>query len=476
MSLALPPTASPGSATGRSFTLAADADLTIRDGATETPAHAFATVGFDVTGGKAVGGDALVAQLTLGRLALTCEPKPGLLAPCYGDLVAEMAGRADALNGELTRLFTAKFDDIVLGKRVGTADTMADFKIQRAAVHASAAGHTALLRVDLYGALVWQQRADLPAPPRSRSVGARILRPMPKPLRREIYRTGDYAIHILGAPRPGLRDLYHAMLRVPWWGAFLVIVGGYLALNFIFALLYLAVGGVANAHPGSLLHAFFFSVETMGTIGYGSMHPTSTAAHVLVVAESVTGLMVTALATGLVFARFSQTRARLLFSTHAAIGPMDGVPTLMVRIGNERRGNIVGASFRMTFARTQLTAEGVTMYRMRDLPLVHSRASALSRAWMVLHRIGEDSPLHGYDAAQFAAVDGEISLEVAGLDDTSLQPVHASHTWFPGTVAWDSRLDDVLSETADGDMVLDLTKFHDVVPNAPADPSPPTAR
>ncbi len=154
VSLALPPTASPGSDSGRSFTLAASADLTIRDGATETPAHAFATVGFDVTGGKAVDGDALVAQLTLGQLALTCEPKPGLLAPCYGDLVAEMAGRADALNGELTRLFTAKFDDIVLGKRVGTADTMADFKIQRAAVHASSAGHTALLRVDLYGALV----------------------------------------------------------------------------------------------------------------------------------------------------------------------------------------------------------------------------------------------------------------------------------------------------------------------------------
>lgn len=298
---------------------------------------------------------------------------------------------------------------------------------------------------------------------------------MPKPLRREIYRTGDYDIHILGTPAPGLRDLYHALLRIPWWGAFLVIVGGYLGLNLIFALLYLAVGGVANAHGGSLLQAFFFSVETMGTIGYGSMHPTSTGAHILVVAESVTGLMVTALATGLVFARFSQTRARLLFSARAAIGPMDGVPTLMVRIGNERRGNIVGASFRMTFVRTRITAEGVTMYRREDLQLVHSRASALSRAWMVLHRVTDDSPLHGYDADQFAAVEGEVNLEVAGIDDTSLQPVHASHTWFPGSVQWNARLADVLSETPDGDMVLDLRKFHDVVPVAPADADPPGA-
>jgi inward rectifier potassium channel len=282
--------------------------------------------------------------------------------------------------------------------------------------------------------------------------------------RKEIVRTEAYNIHIIGAPRPGLRDLYHALLRVPWWAMFLVIVGAYLLLNVIFALLYLWVGGVAHARPDSMLDAFYFSVQTMGTIGYGTMYPASSAANALVVAESVTSLMVTALATGLIFVRFSQTRARLMFSSKIAIGPMDGVPTLMMRIGNERRGNIVGAEFRLTFVRTSKTAEGVTIYRLEELPLVRSRAPALSRAWNVMHKIVDGSPLAGYDAAKFAEVEGELQLEVMGMDDTSLQPVHARHTWYAGSIAFGSRLADVLSETPDGHMVLDLRHFHEVVP------------
>ena len=284
--------------------------------------------------------------------------------------------------------------------------------------------------------------------------------------RREVLRTEAYSIHIIGAPRPGLRDLYHALLRMPWWGTAIVIIGTYLLLNLIFAVLYLWAGGVAHARPGSMLDAFFFSVQTMGTIGYGTMFPASDAANALVVAESVISLMVTALATGLVFVRFSQTRARLVFSAKIAIGPMDGVPTLMLRVGNERRGNIVGAEFRVLFTHTTKTSEGVTLYRLEELPLVRTRAPALSRAWTVMHKILEGSPLFGYDPAKLASVDGELSLEVVGLDDTSLQPVHARHTWFAGSVAWNSRLADVLSETPDGDVVLDLHKFHDVVPIA----------
>jgi inward rectifier potassium channel len=284
--------------------------------------------------------------------------------------------------------------------------------------------------------------------------------------RKEIVRNATYNIHILGAPPPGLRDLYHALLRVPWWAAFLIIVVSYLALNFFFALLFVWLGGVANARPGSLADAFFFSVQTMGTIGYGAMSPSSTAANLLVVCESVTGLVLTALITGLVFVRFSQTRGRLIFSARAAIGRIDGVPTLMVRVGNERRGGIVGAEFRLNFARTAQTAEGVTLYRFADLPLVRSRAAVLSRAWSVMHQIVEGSPLYGLDAQKLAAVEGELQLEVVGIDDTSLQPVHSLHTWHAGQVAWGARLADVLSEQPDGDMVLDLRNFHDVVPAA----------
>jgi inward rectifier potassium channel len=286
---------------------------------------------------------------------------------------------------------------------------------------------------------------------------------MPRGQRKEIVRTAAYNIHIIGAPAPGMRDLYHALLRLPWWAMFVVIVASYLLLNLGFALLYLWVGGVSNARPDSLLDLFFFSVQTMGTIGYGTMHPVSNGANALAVAESVTSLIVTALATGLVFVRFSQSRARLMFSTKAAIGPMDGVPTLMVRVGNERRGNIVGAEFRMTFTHTSRTAEGMTIYRLQELALVRTRAPALSRSWTVMHRISDGSPLHGCDADRLAQLEAELQLEVVGIDDISLQPVHSRYTWFAGAVVWGARLADVLSETPNGDMVLDLRNFHEVV-------------
>jgi inward rectifier potassium channel len=300
---------------------------------------------------------------------------------------------------------------------------------------------------------------------------------MPRPERRESIRNGRYAVHVLGAPPPGVRDLYHALLRVPWWAAFCIIVGGYLLLNGAFALLYLLSGGIANARPGSVFDAFVFSIETMGTIGYGNMYPVTPVANVLMVAESVTGLVVTALATGLVFVRFSQTRAGILFSSNAAVGRMDGVPTLMVRVGNERRGSIVDVRFRLTLTRATTSAEGVPMYRLEELPLVRQRAPALSRAWLVMHPIVEGSPLHGSDAEALARADGELQLEVTGVDDTSHQMVHARYTWFPDTIVWGSRLADVLSETPEGDLVVDLRHFHDVVPvaegpRAPADTSP----
>jgi inward rectifier potassium channel len=286
---------------------------------------------------------------------------------------------------------------------------------------------------------------------------------MGKTRHREVLRRTGYDIHIIGAPLPGIRDIYHALLRMPGWTALGAIVGSYLLLNVFYALMYLWLGGVANARAGSFADAFFFSVQTMGTIGYGTMYPVGRAGNLLMLAESVTSLVVTALATGLVFARFSQTRARLLFSAKVAIGPSDGIPTLMLRVGNERRGNIVGTEFRLSFTRTSKTAEGVTVYLMQDLPLVRARAPALARAWNVMHRIVEGSPLYGYDAAKLAEVDGELQLEVMGLDDTSLQPVHALNTWFAGAVAWDARLADVLSESPDGDLILDLGAFHEVV-------------
>ena len=284
--------------------------------------------------------------------------------------------------------------------------------------------------------------------------------------RTEIIRGDGYEMRIVGVPRAGWRDVYHWFLRVPGWVALAAIVAAYVVLNVLFGLAYLAVGGVAGAAPGSFLDCFFFSIETMGTIGYGSLYPASRAANVVMSVESVVGILVVAVTTGLTFARFSLARARVVFSSRAAVGPYDGVPAVMVRLGNERRGRIMDAVFRLTLMRTLRNAEGGVEYRTMDLALVRDRAPALARSWTVLHRIAEGSPLAGETPDSLAAQEAELTLAVTGTDETSLQAVHAQHTWVHTSIVWGTRLADILSETSDGNIVLDLRRFHDVEPVA----------
>ncbi len=285
----------------------------------------------------------------------------------------------------------------------------------------------------------------------------------------EVVHADGYDMRIVGVPAAGWRDVYHWLLRVPWWGALSAITSAWLVLNTLFALAYLAVGGLAGAKPGSFLDAFFFSVETMGTIGYGSIYPASRAANFVMVVESFVGLVVVAAVTGLVFVRFSQARARIVFSSKVAIGPYDGVPTVMIRVGNERRDRIVDAAFRLMIMRTSRPQEGGVAYRTTDLPLVRDRAPALSRSWTILSRIMEGGPLAGETPESLAAQEAELTLAVTGTDETSLQPVHAQHTWVHTSVVWGARLADILSETPEGNVVLDLRRFHEL---AAAEPIP----
>jgi inward rectifier potassium channel len=277
---------------------------------------------------------------------------------------------------------------------------------------------------------------------------------------------------IKGAAWHPFRDAYHLLLKMRWSGVVAAIALTFLALNGLFAIGYTIVGGVEGARHGSLRDAFFFSVQTMGTIGYGAMYPSSTGAHVLVVAESVVGLILTALATGIIFARFTQTAGQLVFSNNAVISPMDGVPTLAFRIGNDRSSLIFEATVRVAVIRTEKTKEGVTFYRLHDMKLVRDRSPALQRSWTVMHPIDESSPLFGATPESCKKDEVEINITVVGTDDTSLQPVHARHRYELDDLVWGARLADVLSELPDGRMQLDVGRFHEFVPTEPTNAFP----
>ena len=240
----------------------------------------------------------------------------------------------------------------------------------------------------------------------------------------------DYEIRVIGDRATPLRDFYQALLQLPWWATILAISAAFLIANALFAIGFAAIGGVNHAAPSSFRDAFFFSVQTMGTIGYGAMFPESTAANVLVVAESIVSLLLTAVSTGLVFAKFSRSTARFVFTRHAVISPMNGVPTLMFRLGNQRGNQIVNAQIRLVLVRTERTSEGATFYRMHDLKPTRERALSLSRSWNVLHTIDAQSPLAGETPASVAEKEVELQVMVIGIDDISMQTVHAAHRYF----------------------------------------------
>jgi inward rectifier potassium channel len=276
-------------------------------------------------------------------------------------------------------------------------------------------------------------------------------------------------IVILGARPHPLRDLYHALLRARGSMVVLFIVVVFLVINAVFALGYLVVGGVAHVRPGSFLDAYAFSVQTMATIGYGAMYPEESAAQFLVITEAVVSLLVNALATGLIFAKFSQPTSALVFSEKVAIAPMNGVPTLSFRIGNDRANSILEATIRVSIVRTERTSEGVLFYRMYDLDLVRDRSPALARSWTVLHHLTPDSPLHGSSPERCVQDEIEIVATVVGTDDTSLQPVHGRHRYLTGDIVWGARHADILSERPDGTIVLDIRHFDTLTP---AEPTP----
>jgi inward rectifier potassium channel len=273
----------------------------------------------------------------------------------------------------------------------------------------------------------------------------------------------DSGIDVVNAPQNLLGDLYHVLLRAPWWVTLLAIAALVLLVNLFFALVYLYTGGIANARAGSFADAFFFSVQTVGTIGYGAMYPQTPAANLAMTVESIAALLVAAISTGLVFAKFSVPQARLEFAKNAVIFRYDGVPTLAVRLANTRGNYIAEAMVRVTFTRAEFNKEGVPFYRMYDMRLARDRSPALGRSWQVLHPILPDSPLHGATEESVRGQDMEILVSVTGIDGTSMQTVHGRYRYLPEDLRFGFRYADMLSPPGpDGRVTLDYAKLHEI--------------
>jgi inward rectifier potassium channel len=294
--------------------------------------------------------------------------------------------------------------------------------------------------------LYWGAMAQTP-PPQTRFVTA-----------------GRINIVRIGLSQRRFSDLYHRMLNLTWPRLIGVITVLYVGANALFALLYWLPPHSLDSASDSYVDAFFFSVQTMATIGYGKMTPHSMLANVLVTIEALIGLLSLAMVTGLLFAKFSKPTARVLWSRVAAVSQRDGVPSLMLRMANERGNQIVEAQLRLVMARNEQTKEGERVRRFYDLPLVRDRNAIFALTWTAVHAITPTSPLWGETAESMRAAQTELICSLMGIDDTFSQTVHSRHSYIVDELVWSARFVDILSIGQDGRRVVDYTKFHDLQP------------
>ena len=289
------------------------------------------------------------------------------------------------------------------------------------------------------------------------------------PYPRFVTRSGRPSIPIVGLRRQRFNDGYHWLMTLSWSRFLLWWVGVYLATNLLFGVLYwLQPGGVAQARPGSFSDNFFFSVQTLGTIGYGALWPRSLYAHILVTIEAFSSLALTAVGTGLIFARISRPTARVMFSRCAVVMTRDGRPNFMFRAGNVRMNQIIEADVSVSIALNGSTKEGVQFRGFTDLKMVRSHSPLFGLTWTMMHVVDEASPLHGATRESLEASQAEVIIVISGLDDTFGQRIHARHSYLPHEIAWDRRMADILLTDEAGARYVDYSRFHDLVDAPPA--------
>ncbi len=288
---------------------------------------------------------------------------------------------------------------------------------------------------------------------------------------------GRFHILGLGGWYSYWRDPYYLLLTVPWPGFLALTMGGYALANAIAALLFLlgGEGTILNAAPNSFFDAFFFSVQTSASIGYGVMSPGNAYAHVLVTLEAITSIMGIAVLTGLAYARFSRPTAQVLFSKKAVVADFKGTPTLMFRAANERRNQIVEAQMRLYMTLDEYSG-GKMMRRFYDLTLLRDRNPNFVLTWTALHPINRDSPLHGLSTQDLHRKSAAFLVSVSGIDQTVVQAIHTRHTYYAADILWNHELKDIIHAVGappgtdlSPDIsvrYIDFADFHEVEPVA----------
>jgi inward rectifier potassium channel len=307
-----------------------------------------------------------------------------------------------------------------------------------------------------------RRSADKPEDPnRDLGFGAVVVR---ESRRRLLNRDGSFNVVREGLNPFTSLSVYHSLITTTWPRFLGWVVVFFLSMNTLFGIAYAAcgpgqlAGTTAVGWGDRFVESFFFSVQTFATIGYGAIHPVGLTAHILVTIESLVGLLGFALATGILFARFSRPTAKILFSEAAVVAPYRGVTAFELRIVNARSSQLIEVEARVMLSR--LRADGSGHRELLPLTLERDRVTFFPLAWTIVHPIDEASPLWGMSEEDLHAVDGEFLILLKAIDETFSETVHARSSYKADEVVWGATFQSLFNPPRDGVLSIDVGRLH----------------
>ena len=277
-------------------------------------------------------------------------------------------------------------------------------------------------------------------------------------------RSGRTEFLKINAARRDWRDSYHWVLSLNWPQFALFLLATYIFLNLIFATLFFLGGGIADMTPGSFPQAFFFSVETLATVGYGHNYPATLYGHIIVMIEIFLGTIWFAVITGLIFVRFSRPTARILFSKTILIGNHDGRPTVMFRVANLRHTSMVDAQFSLLLSRDERVREGEDIRRFHPLKVYPERMPRFPAALTIRHTIDEQSPLRDETAETLEKCDAFLVASVASVETVMAATVQSQEDYSWSDIRWGERFVDIYKVVDNGKLEVDYGRIHETEP------------
>ena len=286
---------------------------------------------------------------------------------------------------------------------------------------------------------------------------------------RLLNKDGSFNVNRSGYPFFRRFNTFNMLLTIPWWKFHVLILGSFIGGNIFFALSYMLIGieGITGVEGNAFFEwfwsAFFFSIQTFTSVGYGVLSPDNYITNIFASLEAFVGLLSFALATGLLFARFSRPVAHIVFSNNAIITPFQDMKAFQFRIANGRKNQLIEVSAKLLISFVEKTGEKkIRQYYLLDLQL--NKIVFLPLHWTIVHPIDKESPIYGLTETELRNSEAEFMIQITAIDDTFSQTVHTHSSYRYDEVKWDYKFADMFHEFENGGISVDLKKIHELVP------------